>query len=172
MRWIGYDPRDLSRTSAPSLDAVQPCSNFDRAAATCPTVYTAWTAPAGHYTLGWATTGFNEIIPFNVARFDSVGRQTASYSGFGSGYTTGYQFSGPVELRPNAPAFSVWAGEVVYVGNVVFDLHGGKLIEWTYDEDMATAQAFIAGGKLAPTMTLRPWERIDGAPGRPAATGR
>lgn len=168
--WIPYDRNNLKQINGAGIYYNLLCRDYDSTAQSCQKKFGIWEVPAGHYTIARAEAGvLDKKVPYNIARYQSVDitRKVINNTVF-----VEYSYAGDIDLRPNAPSFSVSEGEVVYVGDLIFDLNDGKTIEWFYDQDEAAARSFMDGSPIAARMVVSPWRRIDGAPARPAATGK
>jgi hypothetical protein len=81
-------------------------------------------------------------------------------------------------VQPFTPHFHVGAGEVVYIGDLNFDLDDPLGLDWSLGRNDAAARALAAtaGGDAATRITWRPITHVDGTPiGKPdvvTTTGR
>jgi len=69
-------------------------------------------------------------------------------------------------VLPSTPRFHVGAGEIVYIGDLHFDVGDRFALRWSLDQNEAAARAFArtAGADAAARMISRPLMHVDGTP--------
>jgi hypothetical protein len=156
-RWMEFDPETRSRLGTMQVAARIGCAAaYPDPGCNGATQYFAYDLPPGSYTLAWVdhAAGYD----YSPARFAYVIRTESR------GSVDDRIFSKRAEARPEAPRFDARAGEVVYVGDVVFDFADKQRLKWApaLSEDGARRVAARLG--VADRLVTRPWRRTDGGP--------
>lgn len=112
--------------------------------------YAAYELPAGSYAFGYLL-------------YDQIALSLADFKDLRVWYANGAVYrrdvSSEARLAPGTPRVSVRPGEVVYVGDIVFDFSNKKDIRWSIRNNEAGARGFLEGTDLARRMVSRPWTR-------------
>jgi hypothetical protein len=129
-----------------------------------PVIYTVHVVPPGTYALGYVELRINlQDVLFQPTRFEHIGKKTTSTSQ-GLILRFDYEFSSAARATPIAPTFTVAAGDVVYVGDILLDFTKQGRMEWALSRTDDDVKRELANTGLADRFVYRELRRASGAP--------
>jgi hypothetical protein len=146
LTWFPYD-RDSGRESdGTQFGWTEDC---DKRSRVCDggTEYRLFVIPAGSYAFGHLEFGDKAV---SAAHYPRVNRH------FRNGQFSGFSFAGTPALMPSTPRFTVKAGEVLYLGDLLFHLRESDKTTLGTRRDDRRARAVLAPTGLAERMVFRP----------------
>ncbi len=133
--------------------------------------YRFFKLPPGDYAIGFMRDVTNQVATnylFVAGKLEQFYLQQVST---GSRVETGDPILQPdATVLPSTPRFHVDAGEIIYIGDLDFDVSDRFGLHWSVSQNDAAARAFAAtaGADAAGRMIWRPVAHVDGTPiGKP-----
>ncbi len=109
--------------------------------------YELYKLPAGDYAFAYLLRDMKAVLPVRLTGY----RFYAFYGYIQRGLSGG-------TLRADTPVLTLNPSDVIYAGDVIFDLAQKDNVTWTFGSTPAGARRFIDGTGLAGRMVERPWK--------------
>ncbi len=164
--WMPYDPQS-GRRIGKTVVALDTGSGMFMAPELKAggTAYRFYELPPGNYALAWmrhTQPSYEDIQVITVK-----GKVRTSYMKMiydGAETELGQSLSEDAQVLPSTPCFTVGPNEVVYVGNLVFDVGLPRTIDLSLQEDAQSARDYLARSNpdLDAKIIVRPITRADG----------
>lgn len=126
--------------------------------------YFAYHLPAGTYALGWMSNweSGDDHRFFMITQFPGSLRSEDKVG------QIDHHMSMTGKAQPNTPTFTVQAGQVSYVGDLLFDVTDPSKLRWSFGLSEKSAKESLLKSGLQDRMVTKPMTRFDNAP----ATGK
>lgn len=162
--WIVYDRASGRRIGKTAVDLDTGSGRFMASELQAGhTAYRFYKLPPGDYALAWVRYAVPPAEgPTNYLLMQGEVTTVTSQSLTGAHVELGQSLSADARVYPTTPSFSVRANEIVYVGDLVFDVGRGSEIAWSLKVDEKAARAFVAASGAADRMIVRPIKRANG----------
>ncbi len=159
--WIAYNRATMRRVGKLMLSMTEPCAAIGNRVCDGGVDYFAYKISAGDYALSWV--GQDKLA--SMASFGEITQTTVTRANIKA---VSWDFSEAALVLPTAPVFRVSPGEVVYVGDLTFDLISDGGITFSWKQDEAAARAWLTANEdsrtIAEKMVTRPL-KLAGSPG-------
>lgn len=153
--WISIDPTTGLRNNKTMVELDSRGWRLDQAdAGKGITEYRAYALPPGTYALGWVWNSRRGYF------FPSEMAIKLTSGGYGAPTRT---FSDGARVRPNTPTFSLQAGDVVYVGDLLLDFTKASFMRWARETSENGARGYAANMGYKGPIAVRLMRRADGA---------
>ena len=115
--------------------------------------YQVYIVDPGTYALGWVGNGGEVAEPTAFTQMAVDRGMIGEWIG-----------SLEAHVQASTPEFKLAAGDVVYVGDLIFDVGTPAWLAWSMQRSDAAARSFLAPTGLAERIVVRPMQRADGSP--------
>ncbi len=169
--WIAYDPATGKRIGKDSWEmntgsGIFMADDMEHGA----TGYRFFKLPPGDYAIGFMRDITNKVAVNYMLVAGTLSQLYNQYSTGARADIGDPTLKPDARVLPSTPHFHVGAGEIVYIGDLHFDVGDRFGLRWSLGQNEAAARAFAAtaGADTAARMISRPITHVDGTPiGKP-----